>query len=289
MAAETGAGLAQAADCICWLCSHCDLHRSLTTSSFPRLMSSLSSASHTSSLPPSHPQSSPPPNLLHHRPTPPPPPNSLFLFDLSSLQGWLLPKRGERSGTWLCLRHSHFQCHKFQFPILLRSPLSSILFFPLPSSTSHGAHPSSWEFVNSLCFSVSPRSHSFQLPLLQNTYWLLSRLVSSPRLLPHRMQFSPGRIPWWDPNERSLIFCWERNGVVSSYFKYCHSPPPATPPLYTRLPQRWSLSTCSTSGGWRWSLFFSLHVLWWMPGVHLLAARTNLTGARKDICSSEGL
>lgn len=180
--------------------------------SLPSLYPCTFAAAFPPSFPLSHPIHSaqhPPPRL----PPPSRPPNSLFLFDLPSLQGWLLPKRGEQSGTWNCLRHSHFQCHKFQFPIFL--PFFSPPVLQPPSSSppppSLMAYPS-WEFVNSvsLCLSLSfILTPSLQTPI---GYYPVSCL---PQTSATQNAIFPRPHLWWDPNERSLIFCSKRNGVVS--------------------------------------------------------------------------
>lgn len=119
------------------------------------------------------------------------PPNSLFLFDLPSLQGWLQPKRGEQRGTCLCLCHSHFQCHKFQFPILL-----SFFFSPpprpphlllLPSCRTHAGN-------SSILFLSVFRSHLLVLSLLSKHLLAIIPSHVFPRPVQRRMQFSPSCI-----------------------------------------------------------------------------------------------
>lgn len=221
----------------------------------------------------SHPQCS--------APTAPLPPNSLFLFDLPSLQGWLLPKRAEQRGTWLCLHHSHFQCHKFQFPIFL------LLFFLV---LQHPPPPCSYGVpimgICQFCFSLSfPLIHSDSLS--PNTYWLLSCLMSSPDFCHTECNFPPAasvmRSKW-----KIINILFKKKWSCVSYFKYCYFPSQYSPAI-EMLPL-----TSNTSEQCRWSHFFLLlHPLplalmneyVCMRMCWSVKALENPKGIQKDICS----
>lgn len=247
--------------------------------SIPPLYPSPCLSTFAAAFPPSFPLSHP----IHSAQRPPPlcPPNSLFLFDLPSLQGWLLPKRAEQRGTWLCLCHSHFQCHKFQFPIFL---LFFFLFFntPPPSLFSYGVPIMG---ICQFCFSLSfPLIHSDALS--PNTYWLLSSLMSSPDFCHTECNFLPAasvmRSKW-----KIINILFQKKWSCVSYFKYCYFPSLYSPAI-EMLPL-----TSNTSEKCRWSHFFLLVHTHTLPSdectcVHayvFVKALENLKGIQKDICS----
>lgn len=248
-------------------------------SSFPSAYTSLPSlypsrclTTFVALFPPSFPLSHPIHSAQH--PSPFCPPNSLFLFDLPSLQGWLLPKRAEQRGTWLRLRHSHFQCHKFQFPIFL---LLFSLLQPPSSPFSHGyTHHGNLSILFLCLFSLI---HSDSLS--PNTYWLLSCLTSAPDFFfcHTECNFPPAasvmRSKW-----KIINILFREKWSCVSYFKYCYFPSPCSSAIETLL------SPLAHQGDA--DDHFSpvaLPQLWWMHVCAPVKASENPTGIQKDICS----
>lgn len=133
------------------------------------------------------------------------------------MQGWLLPKRREQRGTWLCLTHGHFQCHKFQFPIFpaLFPPVlhpSS----PPPSRRSHHGNLS----ILFLSVFLFPSLH------LSKTHIGYYPIVRLPRTSAAQNAIFTQTHLWWDPNERSLIFCSKKKWSCVCRSQRCHLPSP---------------------------------------------------------------
>lgn len=156
---------------------------------FPPLMSSFSSF-YPSPCPSTLPTASlhPPPHPSHGAQRLPPLQQPIFVWS-ALIARLTATKEGEsREGPGSISVTVIFNVINFNFQSFF--PCSSPSFPSFPPFLLQGTHLGNL----SICFSLLSLFHSFWLPPFKNTYWLLSYPMSSPRLLPHKMQFSPGRL-----------------------------------------------------------------------------------------------